>query len=151
MSAESQLDHDVYQLIAMNGEQYAVPVHCITTVLALENVLPLPDTPQWVSGVAHIRNAIVPVVNLNKLIAVGDPALQSDYRLLVMLHHPKDSQRWLALCATDLISLIDKKQLVEMSSSTTTHHCLINIVDNDSQKIHLLDIVNLFEQLQEQD
>lgn len=149
MSAQMQLNQDIYQLIVTNGEQYAVPVHSISTVLALENILRLPGTPQWVSGVVHIRNAIVPVANLNKLIEVDDSA-QSPYRLLVVLHHPHNSQRWLAVCATDLTSLINKKELAEMPSSSITHQCLINSVENHSQPIHMLDIANLFEQLMQE-
>lgn len=152
MPVELPMDNDVYQLIAVNREHYAIPVHCVSAILALENVLRLPGTPDWVSGVVHIHNAVVPVVNLNKLIEVEDPALHSHYQLLALLHHPQDSQRWLGLCVTDLTNLMNKTDLAEMPSSSSTHPCLINIVDNNSQKIHILNIANIFEQLmQEQD
>ena len=146
-SADLPLDNDLYQLIIINDQQYALPVHCISTVLALENVLRLPGTASWLSGVVHVRNAIVPVINLNKLIEVDDPAHQSNGPLLVLLQHPLESQRLLGLSVTDLTILMYQSELAEMASSSTTHQCLINIVNDDSQKIYLLDIANLFEQL----
>lgn len=146
-SANSRLDNDLYQLLVINEQQYALPVRCITTVLVLDNVLRLPGTASWLSGVVHVRNAIVPVVNMNKLIEVDDPAHQSHCPLLVLLHHPLDSQRLLGLSVTDLTKLMYQSEFAEMASSSSTHQCLINSVNDDSQKIYLLDIANLFEQL----
>ena len=146
-SADLPLDNDLYQLIIINDQQYALPVHCITTVLALENILRLPGTASWLSGVVHVRNAIVPVVNMNKLIEVDVTHHQFNCPLLVLLHHPLDSQRLLGLSVTDVTILMYHSELAEMASSSSTHQCLINSVNDDSQKIHLLDIANLFEQL----
>jgi chemotaxis signal transduction protein len=146
-AANLPLENDLYQLIVINDQQYALPVHCITTVLALENILRLPGTASWLSGVVHVRNAIVPVININKLIEVDDPAHQSNCQLLVLLHHPLDSQRLLGISVTDLTILIYPSELAEMASSSSTHQCLIDSVNDDSQQIHLLDIANLFEQL----
>ena len=135
-SANSPLDNDLYQLIVIEDQQYALPVHCITTVLALENVLRLPGTNSWLSGVVHVRNAIVPVVNMNKLIEVDVTHHQFNCPLLVLLHHPLDSQRLLGLSVTDVTILMYHSELAEMASSSSTHQCLINSVNDDSQKIH---------------
>lgn len=152
MSSELRSDHDIYQLVVINDEQYALPVHSINSVLALENLLRLPGTPQWVNGVVHIRNAIVPVVNLNDLIDVRSPEHQSTSPLLILLCNPLNSRRWLALCVTDLTSIMLKNDLDDMPSNPSTHPCLVKIVQHKSQKIHLLDINRLFEQLmKEQD
>jgi hypothetical protein len=81
------------------------------------------------------------------LIEVDVPPHQFNCPLLVLLHHPLDSQRLLGLSVTDVTILMYHSELAEMASSSSTHQCLINSVNDDSQKIHLLDIANLFEQL----
>ena len=147
MTSEVHLNQDIYQLMVISHQKFMVPVHSIVSVFALEDILQLPHTPDWLSGVAHIRNAIVPVVNLNELIGSAEPVIQSAYPLLVLLRHPRDSQRWLALCVTDLSSVLLKEDLHKMSSSSAVHPCLKAVLDNHSQKIHWLDISKLFEQL----
>ena len=147
MTVESPSDKDIYQLIVINDQQYALPVQSIICVSALENILPLPKTPHWVSGVVHIRNAIVPVINLNELINVGNPASKKPFTLGVLLRHPLGPGRWLVLCVTDLANVINKVELAEMASRNPSHPCLINVLENESQTIQLLDIRTLFEQL----
>lgn len=147
MTAESRSDNDIYQLVVISDQQYALPVQSIICVSALENILPLPKTPHWISGVVHIRNAIVPVINLNELINVANPASKKPFTLGVLLRHPLDPGRWLVLCVTDLANVINKVELAEMSSRSPSHPCLINVLENESQTIQLLDIRRLFEQL----
>jgi len=150
MSGKLPLGQDIYQLIVINHDRFIVPVHSIIRVLPLENILRLPQTADWLSGVVHIGNSIVPVINLNELINPGNPVIQPAYPLLVLLRHPLDSQRWLALCVTDLNGVLFNDDLIKMTSSTTIHPCLRIVLDNDSQKIHWLDISRIFEQLIEE-
>jgi chemotaxis signal transduction protein len=147
MSSNSHSDKDIYQVMLLNHQHYAVPVQSIISVLALEKILSLPDTPNWVTGVVHVRNAIVPVVNLSFLFEVDSLIDESRHPLLVLLRHPHDSQRWLALCVTDITQLIDTEQLAETSLRSSPHPCVKHVVDIDSQPLHLLNISKLFEQL----
>ncbi len=152
MMDNAPLKNKHYQLLDINGDQYALPVQCVVTVLALQNLLPLPATPPWLSGVVHIHNAIVPVVNLNKVVGSANQSSYMDYPFIVLLSHPDDPQRWLAVCVNDLTSVINKTDLADMVSISTQRQGVINTIQNQVQKIHFIDIVQLFEQLmQEQD
>lgn len=147
MSSKSNSDQDVYQVMMLNQQEYAVPVRSIVSVLALEKILSLPNTPNWLTGVVHVRNAIVPVVNLTLLLEVDSKTEEFRHPLLVLLQHPQDPQRWLALCITDITRLINTEEWGETALATSTHHCIKNIVESDSQQLYLLDINKLFEQL----
>lgn len=147
MSSKSPSDKDIYQVMLLNHQHYAVPVHSIISVLSLEKILSLPNTPNWLTGVVHVRNAIVPVVNLSFLFEIDSLADESRHPLLVLLRHPHDSQSWLALCVTDITQLINTEQLAETSLSSSSHPCVKHVVNIDSQPLYLLDISKLFEQL----
>lgn len=147
MFPNSNSDKEIYQVLHLNHQHYAVPVQSIISVLALEKILSLPDTPNWLTGIVHVRNAIVPVVNLSFLFEVDSLIDESRHPLLVLLHHPHDAQRWLALCVSDMTQLIDTEQLAETSLRSSLHPCVKHVVDIDPHPLHLLDISKLFEQL----
>jgi len=147
MALESNSNQDIYQVMILNHQHFAVPVQSIVSVLPLEKTLSLPDTPDWLTGVVHIRNAIVPVLNLNLLLKMDSIADESGHPLLVLLHHPQDSQRWLALCVSDINQLIDTKELDGIDFSSSLNPLVKHVVDIDSQQLYLLDISNLFEHL----
>jgi chemotaxis signal transduction protein len=147
MALESNSNQDIYQVMILNQQHFAVPVQSILSVLPLEKMLSLPDTPNWLTGVVHIRNAIVPVLNLNLLLKMDSIADDSGHPLLALLRHPQDSQRWLALCVSDITQLIDAKALDGIDLSSSSDPLVKQVVDIDSQQLYLLDISNLFEHL----
>ncbi|MCB2427810.1 chemotaxis protein CheW [Methylophaga pinxianii] len=147
MSSEWCSDQDVYQLIMVDEQQYALPVDNIIRIAALENVLPLPETPAWLPGVVHIRNAIVPVINLNQLLNVSPKTRQNPYPLVVLLQHSLNVNRWLALCVNEFTELLHKEDAAEMATTSPDHPCFKAVVNHLMQKIYLPDIDALFEQL----
>ena len=150
MMKEAQLANKNYQLLEINGEQFAVPVQCVFTVFASQKILPLPATPPWLSGVVHLHNAIVPVVNLNELVGVRNQSSYGDYPFTVLLTHPEDSQRWLAICVDDLTHVINETDLAEKVLASSENQSVIKTFQNQTQIIHIIDLVRLFDQLMQE-
>ena len=58
--------------IQLHEEKYALPVEDLTAVYYEGDVVPVPWTPPYVSGIANIRGRIIPVLNLGVLLEVPD-------------------------------------------------------------------------------
>lgn len=147
MALESNSNQDIYQMMTLNQLHFAVPVQSILSVLPLQKMLSLPNTPNWLMGVVHVRNAIVPVLNVNLLLKMDSLADESGHPLLVLLCHPQDTQRWLVLCVSDITQLIDAKNLDKIDSSSLLPPYVKQVVEVESQQLHLLDLSKLFEHL----
>lgn len=60
---------------ALNGESYAVEVGFVRGINPLEDLTPVPCTPDFVAGVVNLRGRILSVIDLHRLIGLeGVPA-----------------------------------------------------------------------------
>jgi chemotaxis signal transduction protein len=62
-----------YLLIVLNDEKYFVPLSIISKIINPLEIFPLPDTLDFVAGVANFSGEIVPMVDLKKALKL--PAL----------------------------------------------------------------------------
>jgi purine-binding chemotaxis protein CheW len=56
--------------IQLDNENYALPVEDLTAVYSEIEVVPVPWTPTYVSGIANVRGRIIPVFDLGVLLDV---------------------------------------------------------------------------------
>jgi len=131
-----------YQLIMVNEQCLALPVTSILGIFPLENVLKLPDSPDWLSGVTHLRNAIVPVMDLQQLLGLAGQAL---CHFIVLLQNPQSAGRWLAVAASDIGEVLDKARLMAVTDDRPRHIGIKQLVQDSQQTICLLDIGVLFD------
>lgn len=70
---EDSRDVDVINALTVNiqGEVYALPVDSLMNVYEDANIVPVPCTPSYVSGVANVRGRIVPVFDLADLLGLS--------------------------------------------------------------------------------
>jgi len=56
------------QLVVFDVEQqrYAIRVSNVSEIIRMVQIDPLPDAPEWVSGVINLRGQIIPVIDLRK-------------------------------------------------------------------------------------
>jgi purine-binding chemotaxis protein CheW len=54
--------------VMIQGEVYALPVDSLVNVYEDANIVPVPCTPSYVSGIANVRGRIVPVFDLADLL-----------------------------------------------------------------------------------
>lgn len=146
MTVVMEEKHQDYQVITVNEQRYALPVANLVRVVPLRQILHLPGTPGWLLGVVHVHNAIVPVIELNAMLdSLSSEAYSAELPLLVLIHHPDDHHRYLAVAATDLTDLIDDSELA--GTHSTIHPVLLDITEQNQQKLHWLDDNRLFDYL----
>ncbi|MBA2658898.1 MAG: chemotaxis protein CheW [Nitrosospira sp.] len=65
-------------------ERYAIESHFVRQVASLENLTPLPCTPAFVLGIANLRGAIYPVIDLRKFFELPEKGLTSFNKIIVL-------------------------------------------------------------------
>ncbi len=78
---EEQLSH--FLLILLNDEKYFVPLPVISKIIKPLDIFPLPDTLDFISGVANFSGEIVPMVDLKKALKLPDLGKDADRKFLI--------------------------------------------------------------------
>ncbi|RME07082.1 MAG: chemotaxis protein CheW [Anaerolineae bacterium] len=73
-----------YILFQLAGATYAVPSAQVLQVAMIENITRLPNAPDFVDGVVHLRGRIVPVVNLRRRFNLPPKDYDLQSRLIVI-------------------------------------------------------------------
>jgi purine-binding chemotaxis protein CheW len=80
-TAEVGSDHVVVRL---GGGRYCLRATDVAEVVPLPVLTRVPGTPGWVRGVANWRGHVLPVIDLRPVLGIGEPALPSSARVVVV-------------------------------------------------------------------
>ena len=83
----------------LRGEVFAIPARAVVEVVPKVELRVVPRAPQWLAGVFPYRGAVLPVVDLTRL--VGTP-MEGAFRRAVLLRTPKGA---VALTATKVLGV----------------------------------------------
>ena len=82
---EEAADEDLEILeFTLAYERYAIESHFVRQVASLENLTPLPCTPAFVLGIANLRGALYPVIDLRKFFELPEKGLTSFNKIIVL-------------------------------------------------------------------
>jgi purine-binding chemotaxis protein CheW len=80
-TVEAKTDQMVVFTIA--DELFATPVQHIREILKHTETTPVPNTPDYISGIVNVRGKIVPVLELGNILQIGPHQNDESYILLV--------------------------------------------------------------------
>ncbi len=69
---------------ALGGEEYAVDIMNVQEIFEKKNVHPLPNQPPFVLGITHVRDDVVPVIDLASRMGLDIPG-SKDYPFLMIV------------------------------------------------------------------
>lgn len=52
----------------LGGEEYSIPILKVREIINVPGMTRLPQTPEYIEGVANLRGSVVPIVNIKKLV-----------------------------------------------------------------------------------
>ncbi len=81
VAAAESADHVVVRLA---GGRYCLRATDVAEVVPVPVLTRLPGAPRWIRGVANWRGHVLPVVDLRPVLQVGEPALPSSARVVVL-------------------------------------------------------------------
>ncbi|RKX52803.1 MAG: chemotaxis protein CheW [Thermotoga sp.] len=72
-------------------EEYAVDIMLITSIIEMEEITRLPNTPDFVEGVINLRGEVIPIISLRKKFGLGENEKnKKEERIIVVNIKSKD-------------------------------------------------------------
>jgi purine-binding chemotaxis protein CheW len=97
-----------YLVFFLGNELYAVPTNQIAEVAPPLPVTTLPNAPDWLMGIVNLRNEIVSVVLLPKLLGKPSPNASPKWKLVVL--RSTDSESLIGFSADRLSEIISLRR-----------------------------------------
>lgn len=76
-----------YILFLLNEQKYAMQLTKISGIEEVYNVVPIPVGVQYIKGIIHLRNTVIPIYNLKAKFGIADDIVSSTRQLLVAETH----------------------------------------------------------------
>jgi len=75
-----------FLLIRLNDDRFFIPLEIVSCIVKPLEVFPMPDTPEFVLGVANYSGDVLPVVDLKKVLSIPDLGGETGLKLIVCRH-----------------------------------------------------------------
>jgi len=129
----------------LDGQAYAFRIDQIQEIVILNQVTKTPQVPEFVEGVANLRGAIIPIINLRKLFRLPPKDADGDTRTIVV----NVGERTMG-CTVDLVSQVIRipEENVQAAPETVTGngaHYISGFARVDGRLLILLDIDELLD------
>jgi purine-binding chemotaxis protein CheW len=70
-------------IFSLSGEDYGLDVHIVDSIIKLQLITAVPNTPDYVEGVTNLRGDVLPVVDLRRLLGQPLQSLGKESRIIV--------------------------------------------------------------------
>jgi purine-binding chemotaxis protein CheW len=133
-----------FVVFSLDGELFAVLAQLVKEVVQPLTITALPNSPEWLQGIANLRGEIVPVLDLPKLCRRKSVSSASKTKFIIFRPDFFDSS---AAFPVDKISEIVGFEADNLSSAEETY--LLGKTVLNSNSVNLLDTEKIFSSLLE--
>jgi purine-binding chemotaxis protein CheW len=84
LKVSSMGETNEYLTFFLSGEEYAIEVSKIESVLEYTKITPLPGTDGTIKGVINLRGRALPVVDLRMIMSLGESEINEETSIIVM-------------------------------------------------------------------
>jgi purine-binding chemotaxis protein CheW len=124
----------------LDNQQYAFRIEQIQEIVILDQVTETPQVPDYVEGVSNLRGAIIPIINLRKLLRMDPKPADSETRTIVV----NVGERTMG-CTVDSVSQViripeESIQPAPGAVATEGAHYISGFAKLNEQLVILLDI-----------
>lgn len=87
-TSQTAIDDDGTRFIAFElaNTIHAIPAEQVREVIGMVIITPLPDAPEWLSGVINLRGTVVPVIDLRTRVGVTARPFDLSTPILIVEH-----------------------------------------------------------------
>lgn len=91
----------------VGNERLALDVRRIQEVIPWARLQPVAGSPSWLAGIFLYRGQIVPVIDLHRLLGVGECPVHLSTRIIVVQHVLNGQERFVGLLAAKVADVRD--------------------------------------------
>lgn len=147
-SATARLDVSTVNLACfeVKGQIYALEVSHVREIVRLQEITPLPNAPELIEGVVDLRGAVVPVLDLARVLGLGTGDDGTQARIVVLEFDGLVMGLWVD-AATDVMSLdADRLEDVPDLAVHAGYDAIRHVIRRaDQAPVMVLSIENLVE------
>lgn len=121
ITKRKSLTGERYLNFIIDSEQYCIDITMIREIMAMTELTPIPQTPDFISGVINLRGKIIPIIDLR--LKFGLPFLEYTNRSCIVV--------------VELVD--DDEQATLMGLTVDTIHEVVNISES---KIYQVPLIN---------
>ncbi len=127
----------------LEGEMYGVPILSVQEIIGYQPATPVPNTPDWVSGVINLRGVVIPVLDLRT--KFGMAAGRYDATSVIILVQVADKVMGSVVDGVDdVLYLTDEEiQPTPEMSGPVPAELLTGLGGRDGRLVRLLDLTRL--------
>ena len=130
-------------------ENYAVPIEQIREIRTIENITKIPKAKSHVKGVMNLRGMIIPIIDIKKRLGFGTTD-DLDKKRRILVADVRDSIYGLIVDKVDQVFQLSVKDVEPVPPDTfESHHYIKGIAKIGGKLIVLLDIIGLFEDVEQ--
>ncbi len=133
-----------YLTLTLGDEEYGIPILAIQRIIQLQNITPVPLTPDYVLGVINLRGKIIPIIEVrNKFQMESVERTDSTCLIIVQIENEGvDLTVGLQIDAVSEVVFIDSLQIQETPSfgENVETDFITSIAKIEERVIMLLDI-----------
>ena len=124
-------------------ECYGLNILNVKEIIKMVNITSLPNVPDYVEGIINLRESVIPVIDLRKLLGVKNTELTLKTRIIVLEHHGK-SNGFIVDEVSEVLRL-DEMLLEDPPASTVdgSKEYIKQIAKLDDKMVILLDLDRL--------
>ena len=133
-----------YLTFKLGKEKYGLGIHKVIEIIEMQDVTPVPRTPDYVRGVINLRGIIHPVIDLNKKFGMGRTEETDITCIVIVVVEREDSQEQFGVIVDEVSEVedIDEEDIDETPSLGTkvNEEFIMGMAKNDGKVKMLLDI-----------
>lgn len=70
-------------VFSLNNQLCGVDTSQVQEIIRYQDVIKIPDMPQFVDGIINLRGKVVPVINLNKRFGLGETGITKKTKIII--------------------------------------------------------------------
>lgn len=127
----------------MGNEQFGIDIHSVRSIERLTEITPIPQSENYIKGIIHLRNDVIPIIDLKKKLKMSDETTSNGMQIIIV--HIDDMPIGLLIDeARDVLDINRKSIEKPKSAILTDDQAIEGIVKLESNLILLLKVDNMF-------
>src|SRR6056297_1952379 len=95
-----------YLTFKLGDENYGLEIHKVIEIIGMQDITPVPRTPDHLKGVINLRGIIHPVIDLNKKFGMGMTEETNETCIIVVIVERNENQEQMGIIV-DAVSEVE--------------------------------------------
>lgn len=110
-----------YLTFKLGEEEYGLEIHKVIEIIGMQDITPVPRTPDYLRGVINLRGIIHPVIDLNKKFGMGMTEETNETCIIVVIVERNEKQEQMGIIV-DAVSEVEdiEAEAIEKTPSLGT-------------------------------